>query len=59
MAASKGDKSGILEYSRRLGFLTGYETKVSHYYLFLIGDAKIRVLAAIEKAVICRRIMGY
>ncbi|CDS36787.1 ABC domain containing protein kinase [Echinococcus multilocularis] len=28
VAASNGDKPGILEYSRRLGFLTGYETKV-------------------------------
>lgn len=28
--AAKGDREQILEYSRKLGFLTGYESKVIH-----------------------------
>uniref|UniRef100_A0A0R3X8C8 AAA_6 domain-containing protein n=1 Tax=Hydatigena taeniaeformis TaxID=6205 RepID=A0A0R3X8C8_HYDTA len=43
VAASKGDKPGILEYSRRLGFLTGYETKVGPYHLFSADIAKLKV----------------
>eukprot|EP00108_Taenia_solium_P009344 TsM_000789900 transcript=TsM_000789900 gene=TsM_000789900 len=43
VAASKGDKPGILEYSRRLGFLTGYETKV-----FL--DAHVEAVSVLGEA---------
>ncbi|EUB56876.1 Chaperone activity of bc1 complex-like protein [Echinococcus granulosus] len=43
VAASNGDKPGILEYSRRLGFLTGYETKV-----FL--DAHVEAVSVLGEA---------
>lgn len=35
-AASEGDRNKILNLSREMGFLTGYESKVRYVYLLIV-----------------------
>lgn len=48
-AASEGDRNKILNLSREMGFLTGYESKVWYvYFLIVLALGKIIILTFIH-----------